>query len=116
MTISNGPFETIESAEAFLALLGEQVDQAADEVRGELAGWIDGHDERRRDAWRLVLYKITSLSSHVATSRRLLKDLRTLRDLLHRHGAAGRGVPGRSRPDARPSEKHPTNGPARGAT
>ena len=89
-TRTNSPFDTIESAQEFMALLGEQVDQAADEVRSELAAMPEGH-ERRRDAWRLLLYKVTSLSTQVATSRRLLNDLRTLRNLLRRNAAVGEG-------------------------
>ena len=86
----HGPFDTIESAQEFLALLGEQVDRALDEVRGELVSITDGREERRRDAWQLVMYKVTKLSAHIAASRRLLNDLRTLRNLLHRntHGSS----------------------------
>ena len=114
MIRSSGPFDTIESAQEFMALLGEQVDRAADEVRHELGAIVEGRHERRRDAWRLVLYKVTTLSTHVATSRRLLHDLRTLRNLLHRNG--GDDEERDRRPDADTAGNRATISPAEEAT
>lgn len=84
MAHSDAPFSTIENAHEFLGFLGEAIDEAIVEVRKELAGCAGPQQERQLDAWRVVLHTTTKLSSHVATSRRLLNDLRTLRNLLNR--------------------------------
>ena len=84
MIHSKPPFDTIESAYEFLALLGETIDEALDEVGHELRGCADRQLQRQVDAWQVVLYTATKLGEHVAISRRLLNDLRTLRNLLHR--------------------------------
>lgn len=85
MAHSDAPFSTIENAHEFLALLGETIDEALSEVQKELSACAGLRQQRRVDAWQVVLYTTTKLSSHVATSRRLLNDLRTLRNLLHRN-------------------------------
>ncbi len=87
------PFHSIESAHEFLALLGETIDDALAEVQQELTACTMRQQTRQVDAWRVVLFTTTKLSTHVAASRRLLNDLRTLRNLLHRHPA----------PDERPA-------------
>ena len=84
MTRTEVPFHSIESAHEFLALLGETIDEALDEVQQELTACTMRQQQRQVDAWRLVLFTTTKLGTHVAASRRLLNDLRTLRNLLHR--------------------------------
>lgn len=79
------PFQSIESAHEFLALLGETIEDALEEVQQELAVCTKRQEPRQVDAWRVVLFTTKKLGTHVATSRRLLNDLRTLRNLLHRH-------------------------------
>lgn len=96
---SAGPFTSIESAHEFLALLGETIDEALDEVQQELTACTTRGQQvgaarrqippREVDAWRVVLFTTSKLRTHVAASRRLLNDLRTLRNLLHRQ----QGVP-----------------------
>jgi hypothetical protein len=83
MAHNDAPFSTIENAHEFLGFLSEAIEQAVGEVHKELADCVDERGERRADAWRVVLHTTTKLSSHVATSRRLLNDLRMLRNLLH---------------------------------
>jgi hypothetical protein len=85
MKRSNAPFDSIESAQEFLALLGETIDEALDEVRQELSACTMRQQQRKVDAWRIVLFTTTKLGTHVATSHRLLKDLRTLRNLMQRN-------------------------------
>ena len=84
MIRTEAPFHSIESAQEFLALLGETIDDALDEVQQELAACTMRQQQRQVDAWRIVLFTTTRLGTHVASSRRLLNDLRTLRNLLHR--------------------------------
>jgi hypothetical protein len=93
MAHSDVPFSTIENAHEFLVFLGEAIDQAITEVREELDASADLQQERLVDAWRVALYKTEKLSFHVATSRRLLNDLRTLRNLLQRGAGEASAVP-----------------------
>jgi hypothetical protein len=89
MASNDRPFHTIESAQEFLWLLAEAINEALEEAREERAACHAGSLERRGEAWELVLYSLTKLSAHMKSSRRLLNDLRTLRNLLHRTSAAG---------------------------
>jgi hypothetical protein len=77
----NTPFDTIESAQQFLALLREAVDEAKHNVVIDIRE-ADSRVPRRLDALRLVSYKLEKLEQHVKASCRLLNDLRTLRRLL----------------------------------
>lgn len=83
MAHNDAPFSTIENAHEFLGFLGEAIDEAIAEVQRELAA-CGRQQERQVDAWRVVLHTTTKLSGHVTASRRLLNDLRTLRNLLNR--------------------------------
>ena len=83
MAPSDAPFSTIENAHEFLGFLDAAIADAIAEVQQELSACASQQD-RRVDAWRVVLYTTTRLSTHVSTSRRLLNDLRTLRNLLNR--------------------------------
>ena len=93
MATTEGPFATIESAHEFLALLGEQIDEALTEARLELSACGEARYQRRAEAWQLVIFTTTKLLSHVDSSRRLMNDLRTLRNLLHRTVASAAGEP-----------------------
>jgi hypothetical protein len=69
----------VESAQQFVELLAEAIEEA----RGEVDADIEiPQAERRLEALRLVSFKLSRLSLHMAASRRLLNDLRTLRRLL----------------------------------
>ena|SRR5687767_8172908 len=96
MVNSNAPFTTIESAQEFLVLLSEQIDEAIVEVRGELSIRAGRTEARRVEAWQVVLHTLTRLSSQIATSRRLVNDLRSLRNLMQRTGGVEREPPGES--------------------
>lgn len=73
------PFDNIESAQQFVQLLGEAIEEARREVEADNA--LE-QPERRRQALQLVSYKLARLSDHISASHRLLNDLRTLRRLL----------------------------------
>lgn len=75
------PFASIESAHEFMGLLAEAAADARQTTENDLAATSD-EVSRRRDALRVVLYKVQKLEQHLASSRRLLNDLRTLRRLL----------------------------------
>jgi hypothetical protein len=75
------PFDSIESAQEFMALLQDSIAEAVDDVCRKLEK--TPVDERRRaEALQLAQYKLGQLSSHVQKSRRILNDLRIIRKLL----------------------------------
>ena len=76
------PFDNIESAQEYLALLFRELDAAKQDAQADIARWADSRIPRRRDALRLVVYTVEKLEQHIKVSRRLLNDLRTLRRLL----------------------------------
>jgi hypothetical protein len=78
----NTPFDTIESAQEFLGLLREAVDEAKHNADADIVAEGDLRSPRRIDAVRLVVYKLEKLEQHIKASCRLLNDLRTLRRLL----------------------------------
>jgi hypothetical protein len=81
--MSETPFDSIEGAQQYVSLLAEAVDDAAAAVREDAraaAGTPGG--ERQLEALRIVEYKLNQLRAHLASSRRLLNDLRSLRRLL----------------------------------
>ena len=84
------PFESIESAQEFIALLAETIEEAQREIAAEQER-LDSGDQRRREAWLLALHKVKTLGFHVQKSHRALNDLRTLRRLLD--GELAVGVP-----------------------
>ena len=75
------PFDSIESAQQFVELLVEAVEEARREVESEMA---NPQPERRLEARRLVSYKLATLSNRLNSSARILNDLRMLRRLLFR--------------------------------
>jgi hypothetical protein len=81
-------FGSIESAAEYLALLLEVVEDARRELEQETTEATAAGAERRRQAIQLATYKLTQLKGHLATSHRLLNDLRTLRRLLFAERAA----------------------------
>jgi hypothetical protein len=78
----NKPFESIESAHEFVALLEESIREAADDVRGHLREAEAAQDERQVRALNLALFKLTQLATQMHKSRRALNDLRSIRRLL----------------------------------
>ncbi|MBV8477744.1 MAG: hypothetical protein JO266_13175 [Acidobacteria bacterium] len=93
------PFDNIESAQEYLALLCQALEEAKQNAEADILGPGNSHHSRRRDALRLVLYNLEKLEHHVKASRRLLNDLRTLRRLLLEERAevvpSGRGADSR---------------------
>ena len=78
---SQTAFDTIESAQEFLGLLRDAVEEAKQTAEADIFEG-DSRTERQKDALRLVLYKLEKLEQHLKVSGRLLNDLRTLRRLL----------------------------------
>ncbi len=76
------PFDSIESAHEFVALLEESIQEAADDIRDHLRQAEAAHAKRQVDALNLALYKLTQLAAQMHKSRRALNDLRSIRRLL----------------------------------
>jgi hypothetical protein len=76
------PFDNIESALEYVNYLLDAIQEAHKQIETEIERSSDRKLARREQALQLVSYKLDKLESHIATSRRILKDLRTLRRLL----------------------------------
>ena len=76
------PFESIESAHEFVALLEESIQEAIVDVREHLRDAESSAEERQMRALNLALYKLTQLETQMHKSRRALNDLRSIRRLL----------------------------------
>src|ERR1700730_4369647 len=75
------PFDSIESAQEFVALLQDSVAEAVEDVRRKLEN-SPLEEPRRAEALQLAQYKLGQLSTHLQKSRRILNDLRIIRKLL----------------------------------
>lgn len=64
------PFDNIESAQEYLALLSQAQDEATANNEADILGEENCHTARRRDALRLVLYELEKLEQHIKVSRR----------------------------------------------
>jgi hypothetical protein len=77
------PFDSLESSHEYVAMLAQAVEETAAEIGETLGRAHRAEAARRREAFQVIAYKLEKLRVHLATSRRLLNDLRTLRRLLH---------------------------------
>lgn len=76
------PFDNIESAQQFVELLIEAIEESRRDVHTSHALTENNRSERHKQALRLVSTNLAKLSQHMATSGRILNDLRTLCRLL----------------------------------
>ena len=76
------PFDNIESAQQFVRLLIEAIEESRADVDADIARAESNLSERQKQALQLVSDTLAKLSDHMTTSRRMLKDLRTLRRIL----------------------------------
>jgi len=76
------PFDNIESAEQFVTLLIEAINQSRRDVDADIAISDGGRSARSKKALQLISSNLAKLSQHMANSRRILNHLRTLRRLL----------------------------------
>ena len=77
-----GPFSSLESAQHYLALLGEQVREVKTSILDDIATASASGGGRQLDALRIVDLKLAQLDQHLTASSRALSDLRKLRRLL----------------------------------
>jgi phospholipid N-methyltransferase len=76
------PFDNIESAEQFVKLLIEAIDQSKRDVDADIAASDGSLPGRNKKALQLVSSNLAKLSGHMADSCRILNHLKTLRRLL----------------------------------
>ncbi|MCC7176008.1 MAG: hypothetical protein IT159_12495 [Bryobacterales bacterium] len=76
------PFDTIESAQDYVDLLLEAIEETRRDVGADIRLSAGPGGERRAQALQLVALNLNKLSVHVTKSRRILNDLRSLRRLL----------------------------------
>ena len=78
------PFHSIESAHEFMLVLENVIADAQRELQALLNDANNMSDERRMEALRLALFKISQLETHTRKSRRILNDLGLIRSVLVR--------------------------------
>lgn len=78
------PFHSIESAHEFMLILENVIVDAQGELRTLLDDANSTSDDRRTEALRLALFKISQLEMHTRKSRRILNALGLIRSLLVR--------------------------------
>jgi hypothetical protein len=91
-TVDGNPFGSIESAQEYLRLLAEAVQEAQLTFPEDVVDSVPLDEQtraRRLQAMQLVSYKLSQLADHVNGSRSVLNDLRMLRRLLLRERALG---------------------------
>jgi hypothetical protein len=76
------PFDNIESAEQFVALLIEAIEESRRDVDADIALAEGSRSGRSKKALKLVSANLAKLRQYMTASRRILKHLRTLRRLL----------------------------------
>jgi len=75
------PFDNIESAQQFVGLLIEAIDESKADV-DDIARAESNLSERQKQAIQLVSDTLAKLSHNMTASHRMLNDLRTLRRIL----------------------------------
>ena len=79
---TENPFESIESAHAFVTLLATTIGEAKRDLQIDIERETEQNLSRRLDALRVALYNLEKVELYMNRSRRVLNDLRTLRRLL----------------------------------
>ena len=76
------PFDNIESAEQFVELLIEAIEESRRDVDADIVRIKGNRSVRSKKALQLVSANLAKLSQYMTASRRILSHLRTLRRLL----------------------------------
>jgi predicted ATP-grasp superfamily ATP-dependent carboligase len=76
------PFDNIESAEQFVELLIEAINESRRDVDADIVLVKGNRSVRSKKALQLVSANLAKLSQYMTASRRILNHLRTLRRLL----------------------------------
>jgi hypothetical protein len=76
------PFDSVESAQHFVALLAEAIADARQEIKEDTDAATAARASRQVEALHLVEHKLAQLAAHMHASSRILNDLKMLRRLL----------------------------------
>ncbi len=76
------PFETIESAQQFVELLIEAINESRHDVDADFVLSKNNGLKRNKQVLQLISANLAKLSEHMTISCRILNHLRTLRRLL----------------------------------
>ncbi len=76
------PFDRVEAAQEYLALLSDTVADNKQKVEAQLLRVANQGFLRSLDALRLVAYNLEQLDKHLKASRKTLSNLRKLRRLI----------------------------------
>ena len=88
--IPERPFDSIESAQQFVKLFIEAIEECRRDMDADIA-WVGGNpSESKKQALQLVSRNLARLSQHMTVSRRILNDLRSLRRLLLKERQSGK--------------------------
>jgi hypothetical protein len=79
---SETPFDSIEGSYQYVDMLAEAIEEARRDVEAEVTLAETERADRRKQGLLLVSYNLAKLEGHIASSRRILNDLRTLRRVL----------------------------------
>jgi hypothetical protein len=77
-----GPFDRIDAAQEYLALLNETVADNRRRIETAIVDATNPDCQRTLDVLRVILYNLERLEGHLNTSRQTLGNLRKLRRLL----------------------------------
>ena len=91
------PFDNIESAQQFVELLIEAIEESRADVNADITQVESNLSERQKEALHLVSNTLAKLGDHMTASRRILKDLRTLRRMLLDERQPSQGSQGQKR-------------------
>jgi hypothetical protein len=83
---TSATFESLESAQEYLALLAEVIRESQQNTEANIFG-ADSPSSRYIEVLRLISYNLEKLSQHIKSSRRILNDLRMVRRLLQQERA-----------------------------
>jgi hypothetical protein len=76
------PFDSIESAQAFMEILAETILEVMKDLNRERQIALQEGQARRTQAIELASFKLKTLTCYIHKSRRALNDLRILRRLI----------------------------------
>ena len=91
------PFDNIESAQQFVELLIEAIEESRRDVDADITQRENSRSERQKEALQLVSHTLAKLSDHMTAGRRILNDLRSLRRMLLEERQPGKDNPGQKR-------------------
>lgn len=82
MSDERNPFDSIESAQEFMGLLSDAIQEALRDVAADRTTARREAQERHVEALNLALYKLKLLDEHITKSQKILKDLHSIRRIL----------------------------------